>query len=365
MDRPAVPRERWQLGPYRWVIDWFDTLGLPRRQLGTTLFDTPIYAYRAGHTGPKVMVTAGAHAEEAAGVAVAMQIAAAFPAGLQGWIVPCRDPLGWDGFRRTLAKAVGRPVDVRCHADVMAVLKSAGPVYEAEGAVVGVVGEAAFFSLPEDHPEMRDPGDYAHRFFVEQTAIRERVAGLRIFVHGSPLLAEGRDIYDWGGGPTLFITRDGQVGNFNRFFDRQDAPVEVAALRTLADEFQPGWLLDLHENYGSKYSLYAGVVDDAGLEGARRMIEAVQVRGFPLMRLAELARYVSFPEGALWEPFPGVFAENPSDPKIPPSPFGPYLNRRGANAYTTEMGLENPLAVRIEITEVAAWALLRYLAGDR
>ena len=88
----------WQPGPYRLLIEQFDALGLPRRLLGRTLFDMPIYAYRVGSTGPEVMVTAGAHAEEVAGVVTAYHLARNFPSGLQGWIVPCRDPLGWDGF---------------------------------------------------------------------------------------------------------------------------------------------------------------------------------------------------------------------------------------------------------------------------
>lgn len=352
----------WQPGPYHALIEQFDALGLPRCLLGRTLFDLPIYAYRVGSTGPVVMVTAGAHAEEVAGVVTAYLLARDFPAGLQGWIVPCRDPLGWDGFRRCLHRVVEQAVRVENHRDVVDALHRYGTVYEAEGAVVGVVGDLAFFALPEDHPDIADPGDFAHAFFARQTAIREKVAGRRIIVHGSPQLAEGRDIYDWGGGPTLYISEDGQVGNFNRFFAHAHPPVEVAVIRDFTAEVRPQWVFDLHENYGSKYSLYANVATELGKRGAREMTKAVAARGIELMRLEELFSYVKPPHPEfLTEPSPGIFMPNrAADPGVPDA-YGVYAASLGAECYTTEMGLENPLGVRIEMTEVSVRACLEVL----
>lgn len=352
----------WQPGPYRLLIEQFDALGLPRRLLGRTLFDMPIYAYRVGSTGPEVMVTAGAHAEEVAGVVTAYHLARNFPSGLQGWIVPCRDPLGWDGFRRCLHRAIGDAVGIENHRDVVDALRRYGSVYEAEGAVVGLIGDLAFFALPEDHPEIFDPGDFAHAFFARQAEIREKVAGRRIIVHGSPNLAEGRDIYDWGGGPTLYISEDGQVGNFNRFFAHQHPPVEVVVIRDLTAEVRPQWVFDLHENYGSKYSLYANVSTDLGKRGAREMTKAVEALGMELMRLEELFSYVKPPHPEfLTEPSPGIFMPSRVIAQGVPDAYGVYAASLGADCYTTEMGLENPLAVRIEMTEVSVRACLELL----
>lgn len=364
----SLPAEyHWQPGPYRLLIEQFDALGLPRRLLGRTLFGTPIYAYRVGDAGPEVMVTAGAHAEEVAGVVTAYNLARDFPPGLQGWIVPCRDPLGWDGFRRCLHKVVGSAVRVESHRDVVDALHRYGSVFEAEGAVVGLVGDLAFFALPEDHPEIADPGDYAHVFFARQTAIREKTAGYRIIVHGSPLLAEGRDIYDWGGGPTLYISKDGQVGNFNRFFAHEHPPIEVAVIRNFTAEVRPQWVFDLHENYGSKYSLYANVSTEIGKEGARAMTRAVEAQGMELMRLEELFEYVEPPHPHfLVEPSPGIFMPPRDIDHGVPDAYGVYVSHRlGADCYTTEMGLENPLAVRIEMTEVSVRACLEVLRAGQ
>ena len=127
-------------------------------------------------------------------------------------------------------------------------------------------------------------------------------------------LAEGRDIYDWGGGPTLYISEDGQVGNFNRFFAHQHPPVEVVVIRDFTAEVRPQWVFDLHENYGSKYSLYANVSTELGKRGAREMTKAVEARGMELMRLEELFSYVKPPHPEfLTEPSPGIFMPSRDD----------------------------------------------------
>src|SRR5690606_39544700 len=64
-------------------------------------------------------------------------------------------------------------------------------------------------------------------------------------------------VYDWGGGPTIYVDADGRVGNFNRFFAAENPPVEVQILRAFADEVRPRWTLDLHEGFGASYCLYA------------------------------------------------------------------------------------------------------------
>lgn len=359
--RATLLEMRKVLGPYSQVIEAFDRLGLPRRHLGTTPYGHEIYAYQVGEDGPQGLVTAGAHAEEVAGVATAYSLAARFQPGLQGWIVPCRDPLGWDGFRRTLARAIGQPVQVRSHDDVVGLLKRySDPVLLGEVAL-GIIGEVAFLSLDESHPGNDDTGVFAHEFLGEREDVRERLLGKRVFVPGAPKLTLERDIYDWGGGPTVYVHTDGRVGNFNRFFSVETPPVEVAALRTLADEIVPRWTLDLHEGFGASYCLYANVGEDpVGRAAARAMVDAVAERQYPIQTLQELAAYVGLDESALDEICPGVYQANRLVRQSPDA-FCPYVGQLGALCFTTEMGMESPLDVRLEMMEVSARACLRVL----
>lgn len=349
------------LAPYEALVESFDALHLPRRVLGRTLYDTEIVAYRFGDDGPDGIIAAGAHAEEVAGVTTAFSLARSVPPGVQGWIVPCRDPLGWDGFRRMLARAAGKPVRVRCHGDVAAALKACGEPVRLGDVAVGIVGDVAFFSVDESHPGMNDPAEFAYKFLAEEPEVRERLAGKRLFVHGSPLLTEGRDIYDWGGGPTIYVNASGRVGNMNRFFSEPIPPMEVAALRTLADEVRPAWTLDLHEGFGSSFFLFTSALGHpVGEAAARAMAEGVAARGFPLMSRAEMASYFEVDETSFIELAPGVYVSDRHRYTIPDA-FCPYVGSMGAVCFTTEMGMENPLQVRMEMTEVAARAGLEVL----
>lgn len=357
----SLVQMRQVLGPYEQVVAAFSRLGLPSRRIGTAPYGLDIYAYRVGEAGPTGMVTAGAHAEEVAGVATAYSLAARFQPGLQGWIVPCRDPLGWDGFRRNLARAVGRPVRIRSHHDVVELIKREGEPILLGDVTVGIIDQVAFFSLADSHPGNDDTGVFAHAFLSERDDVRERLLGKRVFVPGSPKLTQERDVYDWGGGPTIYVDADGRVGNFNRFFAAENPPVEVQILRAFADEVRPRWTLDLHEGFGASYCLYALVGESSvGKDAAKAMVDAVSARGYPIQSLKELAAYVGMDESAFEEIYPGVYQAN-RRVRRPPDAFCPYVGQMGSLCFTTEMGMESPLDVRMEILEVSARACLEVL----
>lgn len=359
--RSIVQHMRRVLGPYSQLVEAFDRLGLPKRHLGTTLYGLDIYAYQVGDRGPSGLVTAGAHAEEVAGVATAYALAANFQTGLQGWVVPCRDPLGWDGFRRTLTRAIGRSVRVRSHDDVVELIKRYGEPVLLGDVTIGIIDQVAFMSLHESHPGTDDTGVFAHEFLDEREDVRERLLGKRVFIPGAPKLTEERDVYDWGGGPTVYIHTDGRVGNFNRFFSVETPPVEVGALRIFADEVLPRWTLDLHEGFGASYCLYANIGEDpVGREAAKAMVDAVSARDYPIQSLKELAAYVGLDESLLDELYPGVYQVNRRVHQSPDA-FCPYVGQLGSLCFTTEMGMESPLDVRLEMMEVSARACLHVL----
>ena len=165
----SLVQMRQVLGPYEQVVAAFSRLGLPSRRIGTAPYGLDIYAYRVGEAGPTGMVTAGAHAEEVAGVATAYSLAARFQPGLQGWIVPCRDPLGWDGFRRNLARAVGRPVRIRSHHDVVELIKREGEPILLGDVTVGIIDQVAFSRLPTPIRATMTPEFSLTRFLASGT----------------------------------------------------------------------------------------------------------------------------------------------------------------------------------------------------
>lgn len=349
------------LGPYEQMIDAFEALHLPRKVLGTTLFETEIVAYYLGDHDCNGLIAAGAHAEEVAGVATAYSLAHSPPAGIGGWVIPCRDPLGWDGFQAMLRRVTGADVFVTCHQDAVSVLRKHGELVVSGDITIGIVDNVAFFSAAEHHPAMDDPAEYAYVYFADNPHIAQALAGKRLFVHGSPKLTEGRSIYEWGGGPTIFIDSAGRVGNFNRFFASDNPPPEVAYVRKFLREAAPKWCLDLHEGFGASYFVFSDVrKSEIGTKAARAMVQAVTDRQFPIMTREELAGYLGVDSTVFGQIVPGAYyADNPQ--YTVPDAFCPYASAQGALCFTTEMGMENSLAVRIEMTEASARACIEVL----
>ncbi len=352
-----------RIGGYDRLVESCDQSGLDRIQIGETLFGTPIYAYDTetepwGQGRTPVLVAAGAHAEEAAGVATALNLA--LRPGFTGRmvIVPCRDPLGWDGVRRTFRRAVGRAdVPLSTHEQaIRAFTRYAEVVWEDEGFAVCAVDQLAFCSFQEGHSGNADTGEYVQAYLRNRPELAQRVQGLRLLVPGSPGLAEGRDVYDWGGGPTVYVDESGRVGNFNRFFSIQNPPAEIEAIRRLAHQVRSEFVFDLHENFGDRFGMYTNALHPKRSRAVYvAMIDAVREAGFPLMPLDELLPFLDIPESGLIELYPGVYSAN-RERRLPPDGFGLYLTLLKANSFTTEMGLEQPLGYRADATEVAVRA---------
>lgn len=361
---------------YDRLIQAYERLGLRKIELGRTHLDTPIVAFGKDETDfpdrPPVLIAAGAHAEEAAGVIAAWRIAQRPDFAGSMLFVPCRDPLGWDGIERTLGRLIGDPkLKIDGHDHAVRLFREHGEiVWDREGMVIARIGPLAFLSLAPEHPGNEDTGEYIQAFLPEQPELVEALKRCTLLVPGSPAHAEGRSVYGWGGGPSVYVDETGRVGNFNRFFAAAKPPVEVEALRAFALEHKPEWVFDLHENFGDRFGMYTNAAFlSRGDDVYRAMIDTVIAQGFPIMPLKELLVYLNLPEEALIELYPGVYSANPQR-RLPPDAFGVYAGSIGAVCFTTEMGLERPLAYRTEATEIAVRAGLktieeRWKAGAR
>lgn len=350
---------------YDRLIQEYEALGLRRIELARTHLDTPIVAFAKDETEwddrPPVLIAAGAHAEEAAGVIVALRLAESPGFSGRMLFVPCRDPLGWDGISRTLGRLIGEPdLEIESHAHAVRLLhQHTEVIYDRDGLAIGRAGALAFMSLAPGHPGNADTGEFIQGYLPGEERLVDALRGATLLVPGSPAYAEGRNVYGWGGGPSVYVDESGRVGNFNRFFAAEKPPVEVEALRRFAGEAAPEWVFDLHENFGDRYGMYTNAAFvGRGQEVYRAMIDAVIKEGFPIMPLADLLPYLKLSGDALIELYPGVYSANPKV-RMPPDAFGVYVGELGAVCFTTEMGLDRPLAYRARVTEVAVRAGLQ------
>lgn len=236
------------------------------RDLGEAPLGGPLWCIEAGGAHlPAILLTAGSHADEVAGVFAALRLAAELDTAHHVVIMPLRDPLGWRGFRAALEEVTGRPLTLSDHGDAVAMLRTGDIVWEEEDFVLSAFGELVFGAQPivgwhsSTISRHRLP-----RLMREHPEVQDKLRGRRIVLPGNIGHQEDRGPYDWGGN-TAYVGTSGYAAQFNRFFDRSDAPTEVEVPRALAAELRPGLTIDLHEGFSDKYYVFATGPEDRGL----------------------------------------------------------------------------------------------------
>lgn len=233
------------------IVRLLKTFGKPVTTLATTEGGLPIQSVRlGGDTPPAVIVKAGSHASEVAGIHAALTLV---EEGLdtphEVHVIPCGSPFDFGGYRRALAHASGEEVEIHSDDECLALLSRLGRrFYEGEHFTLFHVGEMVFAWVDQEKLDARDLfyrqlDPLAHR----DPHLRHELAGRRIFFPNALYYDEGRGCYDHGG-LASWATPGGQVTNLNRMYDRYDAPVEVRSAREFCERVKPGMVIDLHES---------------------------------------------------------------------------------------------------------------------
>lgn len=226
-------------------------------------------------------------------------------------------------------------------------------VYEKSDVTVGILDDLAFASI-SDGPYMSF--ELSRNVLPELTrqdpGLRDQLAGKRVLLPANIPYPEGRGCFDWGGN-SAYITPDGKAAHFNRLFDSDPAPVEVASVRAFMDRVKPGLTLDLHEGFGSKFYLFVPGADSRHLQIAQAMMRAVREVGMELSTYDELLPLWGAHAREITLAADGIFIHAPSSVS-----FSGYAARFGP-AVTTEPGMSAPVSVRIRAIEAAATAAIR------
>jgi hypothetical protein len=206
------------------------------RVVGTAPDRAPIVAVRAGGTKrPAILISAGSHSTEHAGVVAAVELISQLETDHEVWIVPCRDPIGLSGYRHALSLSLGTKPELQTIEQVEPLLRRAGQVlYDQDQVLLTLIGETGFAN------------QNIYRRFEKGATFLEPLRGRRIYF-------PSRGLETPASGPlerayTLVVTPDGEVLHLNRFHDTAWAPSEVRCIRQLMAEIQPGLTFDLHEH---------------------------------------------------------------------------------------------------------------------
>ncbi len=223
------------------VLETIKKRGHKLRVLGYAPDRSPLVVIQAG--GPKkpaIFISAGSHATEHAGVAAAVELIDRLPTQHQLFVLPCRDPIGMNGYRYALSLGLGEEPVVGSVAEAEALLRQKGEVlHDADGTLLAIIGDYGYANR-----------SLAGRF-KKGDKVLEALKGRRLFYP-----SRSTDIP--GTGPlerayTQVVTPEGEVLHLNRFHDTAWAPSEVRCARRLMAEIQPGLCFDLHEYGGDAF----------------------------------------------------------------------------------------------------------------
>jgi hypothetical protein len=339
-------------------------LGLPEEVIGHAPDGTPIVAFRSGgDRQPAIVVSAGAHGDEPSGPLGALALLSELDTDRTVYTVPVRDPLGWNGYRRALGFALGRPVELPDHDAAEALLRSQGRVLLDEAGILIVEIGGLGFAFKRPAPDTIGPREIWNGLGVllaERPELIGPLLGLRLILPSNLAGIEGCSHFDRA--YTVLVTPSGLPGNLNRFFGGWMQPPEVAGVQRLFERVGAGLVLDLHEGQGSDFYLFvSGTFGDEARHLAETMIAAVAADGHDITTLERLAARLT-PEivASLRSEGPGILRGDLGGGDAGDS-FSSFASRT-AIGFTTETGRWTSLATRVQQQVVAVQATVAAFA---
>ena len=276
------------------VLDVVRQSGRDYEIIARTIYGLEMVCVRmGGNKAPAIVITAGSHANEPAGVLAALSLINTLETEHAVHVVPLRDPYGWEGFARCLGYALGQERTIESHNDAERILTEQGTVVhkeEDDSLIVSLIGDLVFVSMRTE-TDVRGRRDVAVR--LEQ-AMRDKpelgsiLVGKRVCWPSYMPQAEGcRDYYR---ACSEFVVSPRVTADLNRQFTYAYPPIEVACVRDLINTVKPGLSLDLHEGRGGEFFLFTSPYEpgDHRERIALATLEAVAERGYELYSLEEL-----------------------------------------------------------------------------
>lgn len=254
---------------YEDVLERIDDIGARRRVLGRAPDGSPIVAAEAGgDADPSIVVTAGAHATEQAGVSAAVDLIERLETEHRTYVVPSRDPVGLTGYDYALELATGGDVAVESRADVRDWLLSNGDVvYRDDDLVVALIGEYGFAA--REPTEVGVPILERLKEFTETNPdVLEPLKGRRIFTTSNHTTVEGAEGLKRA--YTVVVDPEGTPLHLNRFFRTPWAAPESRCVRALLEEVEPALTFDCHETSRQEDRYHVSLRPQRTEDGDRR-----------------------------------------------------------------------------------------------
>ena len=237
----------------------------PLTVLDHALDGSPLVVVKCGGSKlPAAFISAGAHSPEQAGVVAATQLVSELRTEHAVYILPCRDPVGLNGFAAALKLGLGAGAPEEMPSTVAAataLLREKGEIiYDEGGRLIALLGDHAYTIRQGTRTAMIVAGDPD----LTSGPVHEALLGKRIWwptLHTSDSVSTGEvGVVEGAEEMERAFTQFGTVDDIlhiNRFHDTPWAPVEVRCARNVMRETKPRLVIDLHEHNGSDFWMSA------------------------------------------------------------------------------------------------------------
>jgi len=349
------------------MMRWLDSEKIAYTSLGDTAMGDPMLMIHKDGIGDPVMITSGAHAGEPAGVFASLMILKNWHYKNPLYMVPLRDPFGFQGYEACLSHAMGREMRFDNHEHLWKILKDNCTELLYEDSTFLLVDMNGILLTNQMRPEKivgpRGVEQKVNTVLKEHPELIPKCAGKRIVFPSNA--ADAENVWDFYRAFSAEITQTGLVQDMNRRFGREDEPNEVRFLRQLCDEVKPPVVLDLHEGQGSSYYFFVPDYNNNKTIAHYTdvMIRAVIDHGKQITTLRDVAnRLGNYILDQYTEPVPGVLVDATLFANKGGTGFSSYAGKYGA-AITIECGRWAPLEDRVNIHLWAAEAMLNDMSS--
>lgn len=215
---------------------------------GKAVDGTPLLSGSTGAgTGSPILITAGVHASEVAGVCAALNLMNLLEADHEVIIFPLRDPFGFAGVNHCLSYAAQQPVHFASHGETLEYLKQyAMLLWHLEDTHIFLLNKVGFIWSPLQRDGIYQKIEQVDQLSHSNPEALKPLWGKSLMLLSPDAGCDGSAEMQrcWHG----VFSEQGEWLHLNRFFRRSNSPPEVAALCHLIQSTQPELICDLQED---------------------------------------------------------------------------------------------------------------------
>ena len=222
----------------------------------------------AGEDRPNILITAGVHGDEPAGVLAAIKAAEALPVSANLYVLFCRDPVGYSPLEHVFSEMFEEKIQIADYNDLNTLCKNYGEIIELEELTIGIFRNICLVYKPgfEKTTSIMIAKSLSNILNTSED-LREKLDRMRVLVPSLSRKSEKLEIVS-----RAFYVMDGKVIDYDCLSKEIDLPENIA-LRDFIDSIKPSLIIDLHEG---EHQGFCVIVPEGALEECKDIIDAVR-----------------------------------------------------------------------------------------